>query len=551
MWSKVGASLPEGIDADALAADTKNIKWTGFAITPEMKPFIDGQSRIDAKLRRGEAYFCVAPGHLDIERDLEAAGFTHDPDVLDTWFSSGLWPMSTLGWPDNTPELHAWNPGAVLCTARDIITLWVSRMVMFNLYLLGHLPFTDVFIHAMIQDGEGRKMSKSLGNGVDPVDIIQSHGSDAMRFALAKMTTNTQDVRMPVIKDPVTGLCTSDKFDIGRNFANKLWNATRFALGNLEDTSSVPSPDSAASGLASSSSTLDTGHKTLDSDSSADLGLADRWILSRLAATVRDTDAALARYEFTIYAQGLYDFIWRDLCDWYIEAIKPTVRQSPAQRKVLSLCIDAALRLLHPVMPFITEKLWERLNDVAPHREISGVALPPSGLLILAIWPKVSPALINPDVEASFTLVQQCVGAIREVRTTYKIPPRQRIACSAKAPAALAQKLLNQRSLVETLANMEGGEIGPRVEKPANAATTVVGDVEIYVHNLVDPAAEKGRLTKRLDELTRSVTGLRGRLENKSYIDRAPANLVQQTRDQLAAAEREAETIRVQLGQIQ
>ncbi|MCX5661935.1 MAG: valine--tRNA ligase [Planctomycetota bacterium] len=480
--------------------------------------------------------FVCAREDQDVARLVKDEGFVQDPDVLDTWFSSALWPFSTLGWPDATPEVQTWNPGHVLCTAREIITLWVSRMVMTNLYFLGRLPFTDVFIHAMIQDGEGRKMSKSLGNGVDPIDIIDSHGSDAMRYTLAVMTTNTQDVRMPVVQDPTSKRNTSDKFDLGRNFANKLWNATRFALTHLE------APLEGADPSVPHAVPVDINH--------SDLGLADRWILSRLAGTVRDTDAALANFEFSAYAQGLYDFIWRDLCDWYIEAVKPTVRQNPAQRKVLALCLDASLRLLHPVMPFITEKLWSRLNDAAPHREISGVALPPSGLLIHAIWPKVSPTLIQPPVDAGFGLIQQIVGAIREVRTTYKIPPRQRLSCSAKAPATYASQLLAERTLAETLAVIEGGEIGPRVDKPVNAAVVVVGDIEIYVHNLVDPSAERTRLQKRLDELSKSVAGLKGRLENKSYIDRAPANLVQQTRDQLAAAQREAENIAQQIGSL-
>jgi valyl-tRNA synthetase len=266
---------------------------------------------------------------------------------------------------------------------------------------------------------------------------------------------------------------------------------------------------------------------------------------------VRDTDAALAGYEFSSYAQGLYDFIWRDLCDWYIEAIKPTVQEdSPhgaVQRRVLALCIDASLRLLHPVMPFVTEKLWERLNEIAPIREISGVELTPSGLLILAAWPKVAHELIDPHADAEFALVQQVITAIRQVRTTYQVPPKQRVKCSAKASGPMAQRLLAQRLLIETLANIEGHEIGPGVEKPADAAATVVDDVEIYVHGLVRADAEKARLSKRLDEVAKNVAALQGRLSNAAYTDKAPPHLVQQTRDQLAAAEREKQAIEQQL----
>ena len=299
--------------------------------------------------------------------------------------------MSTLGWPAQTPDLAKWNPSSVLCTAREIITLWVSRMVMFNLYFEKQLPFKDVFIHAMIQDGHGQKMSKSLGNGVDPLDIIESHGSDAMRYTLTAMTTQTQDLRMPVdLIDPHSGETftpkfvtgpggvkvaapeqdsptvkgkkmassygvasgkvkptddlpaaknTSEKFDLGQRLANKLWNATRFALSILTDETETTTDE---------------------------LTLVDRWILGRLAETVESANASLAQYRFAEFATGLYDFFWRDLCDWYLEAIKPTVRENAAQRRTLAACIDATLRLLHPVMPFITERLWESVNEAVP-----------------------------------------------------------------------------------------------------------------------------------------------------------------------------------------
>ncbi len=452
-----------------------------------------------------------------------------DPDVLDTWFSSALWPFSTLGWPDDTPELNTWNPGAVLCTAREIITLWVSRMVMLNLYLLDRLPFNDVFIHAMIQDGDGRKMSKSLGNGVDPLDIIASHGSDAMRFTLAAMTTQTQDVRLPVVKDPKTGRNTSDKFDTGRNFANKVWNATRFALTKLAEAKQA------------------TGQSPAATDD-AELQLVDKWILSRLAVTVRDATTALDRYDFHSYAQGLYDFFWRDLCDRYIEAVKPTVTQNPAQQRMLALCIDASLRLLHPVMPFVTEKLWEKLNDVAPVREVSGVQLHPSALLVHATWPQVAPELIDEQAEAAFALVTQIVTALRQVRTTHKVAPRQTVTFSAQAPPDTAQEILEQRQLIETLANVVAAEVGPRVEKPNDAAETLVGsDIRLYLHSLIDADAERTRLTKQLDEAKKNIAALNGRLANKSYIDKAPPHLVAQTRDQLATAVKEADTLGEQL----
>jgi len=503
VWSKAG----EGIDVAALKLDPAKA-------AVQQGP--DGKS----------VFVCVR----DLEdtqtvATLEAAGFVQDTDVLDTWFSSALWPFSTMGWPDNTPELAKWNPGNVLCTAREIITLWVSRMVMMNVYLLDQLPFTDVFIHAMIQDGEGRKMSKSLGNGVDPLDIIHSHGSDAMRFTLANMTTNTQDVRMPVQHDAATGRNTSEKFDFGRNFANKLWNATRFAVGNL---------DGAA----------DPTGKPFE------FQLADKWILSRLSQTVAETNKALENYEFSVYAQNLYDFIWRDLCDWYIEVVKPTIKENPTQQRVLAICFDVALRLLHPAMPFITEKLFAYLNEVVPSRGVPGVTAEPAQLLVKAPWPKADASRVLPDVEKDFEFLRQCTSGIREARNTYRIAPRQKVVVTVKAPAPIAQKLVESGHIISTLASVEAREYGPKVDKPANAAAVVVGDVEIYLHDLVDADAERTRIAKRIEELSKTIGGLQGRLGNASYVERAPAHLVQQTREQLEGALREAESLRQQLASL-
>jgi valyl-tRNA synthetase len=527
--------------------------------------------------------FCVRdPEGQDrgIVEILEKLGFEQDPDVLDTWFSSALWPLSTMGWPQPEGEtfglLDRYNPTSVLCTAREIITLWVSRMVMFNLYFLGRLPFRDVFIHAMIQDGHGQKMSKSLGNGVDPMDIIHSHGSDAMRFTLTSMTTQTQDVRMPVdMIDPHSGQTftpkfitgpggvkvaapeqespadpakkivssygvasgkatptddqplarnTSEKFDAGQRFANKLWNASRFALGYLRDL-----------------------------DASAELGelsLADKWILSRFTRAARAAETQLNRYEFAPYANGLYDLVWRDLCDWYIEAIKPTVRDNPTQQRVLAACFDAALRLLHPTMPFITERLFEAFNAVIPDRSIPGVELPPGDLLAKARWPRLAPDLIDDDAEKTFELVRSVVGGVREVRTANKVPPKQTTTLSLKAAGADLQTLQAHEALILGLANCTKDTIASDCARPADAASAVTSGVEIYVHGVLDVATERTRLTKRLAELDGQLKNLRGRLSNDKYVNNAPAHLVQETRDQLAATEAEHRTVQQQLEQL-
>ncbi len=468
----------------------------------------------------------------DLHRQLHERGFRQDPDVLDTWFSSGLWPLSTMGWPepDQSAEtrglLAAFNPTDVLCTAREIITLWVSRMVMFNRYFLasggepGPVPFRDVFIHAMIQDGEGRKMSKSLGNGVDPLDIIATHGADAMRYTLCHMTTQTQDVRMPVERDEATGKNTSPKFDLGRNFCNKLWNAARFAIAILEDDSPT---------------------------AAGELSLPDRWMLSRLEATVRESTEAIRGYEYSAYAQGVYDLLWRDFCDWYLEAIKPTVRQNAAQKAVLRATLDAILRLLHPICPFITEAIHERLRTI-PAAPVHGLTLGEANLLCLAPWPTAEGSLHNADAEARFERLRSLIGAIREARAQQSIPPKRRITLHLHAGAKdLAGQIQDAAGLVETMAGLERATLDPAPSGEPTSPLTFEA-MEHRLGGLFDAAsggdldAEKARLNKKVEDLSKEIAALEGRLNNPGYAQRAPAALVQQTRDQLATkvAERDA-----------
>ncbi|MDH3583639.1 MAG: valine--tRNA ligase [Phycisphaerae bacterium] len=549
--------------------------WARPDNAPLPSPLPDHACAIETET--GQAV-CLREDDAKLIQALEAAGFTRDPDVLDTWFSSALWPISTLGWPDpdafpdQIPEgaaaLDKWNPSHTLCTAREIITLWVSRMVMFNLYFRDCLPFKDVFIHAMIQDGEGQKMSKSLGNGVDPLDIIHSHGADAMRFTLASMTTSTQDVRMPVdLVCPHTGEefepkrirtkaghvvaapiqdCPSDpkkklvtsyglasgeaepteamplarnsstKFDFGRNFCNKLWNAGRFALGHLEGD------HTAAPGARS---------------------LADRWILSRTARTVTAVGDALDSYEFNAAVQCLYDLFWRDLCDWYLEAIKPVVRQdTPAgatTRQTLAAVLDCVLRLMHPVIPFVTERLWQNLSSLAPDRSLADLALPPSPLCIRAPWPVADAALLRESDEAAFTRLQELVGALRNVRSQSDIPPGRSVSATARAQGPAAEELAEVTGLVQTLCRVEITNVSADAQPAGDAVTVKSGDVEVYLAGLFDAEAEQQRHHKRAEELLKQKKALAGRLNNKGYTEKAPPHLVQETRDQLAEVERE------------
>ena len=506
-------------------------------------------------------YVCVAADSPGMEQALEAAGWQRDGDVLDTWFSSALWPFSTLGWPGQTPEMGKFYPGDVLCTAREIITLWVTRMVMMGQYCCGDIPFADVFIHAMIQDGQGQKMSKSLGNGVDPEDIIHSHGADAMRFTLAGMTTQTQDVRMPVdLICPHTGETfapkmitnkagfrvaapvqaspsapgrkmvstygaasgeasptdevplarnTSSKFDIGRNFCNKLWNASRFAMMNLQ-------------GAPAWSDIRPTGN------------LADAWILSRLNATIRDVSAALAAFRFNELADTLYHFMWDDLCDWYLEIAKVRIaagEQTP--KAVLAHALGVFLRLLHPIAPFITEAIWQRLNDVAPVRGPGDAPAEP--MLVRAQWPQADAAAIHPAAERDFAVLQDLVRQVRNARTEHNVPPRQAVDAMVEATGHAARLIAENLDLLKGQATL--GEVTLResiAAPPPGAASVAAGGVKLYVLGIIDVQAELARLSKQAETLRKGLGGIVAKLANESFVARAPAEVVQRERERLS-----------------
>ncbi len=462
---------------------------------------------------------------------IESEGWVRDPDVLDTWFSSALWPMSTMGWPEDTPLLDAFNPTSVLTTAREIITLWVSRMVMFNRYFKGgDVPFDDVYIHAMIQDGEGRKMSKSLGNGVDPRDIIHLHGADALRFTLCQMTTQTQDVRMPVERDEQSGKNTSPKFDLGKRFCNKLWNASRFTMMMLDEAE-----------------TKLTNGQAIDSD---DLSPVDRWMLSRLRSTIDTVEEALRTYQFSVYAQAMYDLMWRDFCDWYLEAIKPTVRQRPAQQAVLRAALDAILRLLHPIAPFVTEAIHEHLR-ATPAGDLPGVGLPDSELICQAPWPEVAGDFRDEPIESGIDRLRDLVAAVREVRAQQQVQPRRRITLHVDQP--MLDEVKAGDGFVETLA----GLAAVVASDPEGAASSFTFDArEFRLSDLQDESAggsdaERERLSRQIEELEGSIATLQKRLSNPGYTEKAPAHLVEQTRNQLAGLESELDAARKSLEALQ
>ncbi len=468
-------------------------------------------------------YASVPPGHPDKEKKLEEAGLTRDPDVLDTWFSSGLWPISTLGWPEQTDALKFYYPTSVLCTAREIITLWVSRMVMFGEYFQHDLPFRTVYIHAMIQDGEGRKMSKSLGNGIDPLDIIDSHGADAMRFTIAAMTTETQDVRMPVetltLRDGRTAN-SSPKFDLGRNFCNKLWNASRFAFMNLAELS--PEPFDRAKML-----------------------LEDRWILSRLTTTVEAATQALEKFQFHDATDVIYSFFWNDFCDWYLEITKPRMRDAATRavpQRILAYALDRLLRLLHPFVPHITEHLWTHFARLVPDRSLDSAApAPPAEACIIALWPEPVAAFYAPQAETDFALVQAVIRAIRNIRSRMNIAPRVPLRAVIRSSAAATARLSAAADTIRHLAALESLEADPAAEKPKASAAEIVEGLEVFVPlaGVIDLATERDRLAKLSAEKDKALDSVRKKLSNENFVARAKPEIVASERDRAAKLESE------------
>ncbi len=517
----------------------------------------------------------------ELESTLEGLGLVHDPDVLDTWFSSGLWPHSTLGWPDpetaqvdagqppvgrqngQTDCLDYYYPGSCLVTGRDIITLWVARMVLMGLYNLGDVPFTDVFVHANILDGKGERMSKSKGNGIDPVDIIEQYGADAMRYVLCDMQTGMQDIRLPVQAiSPFTGnpidlatashgqtiftyMCpetgnefdvlgtmpdvpsaklVSDRFEVGRNFCNKLLNAVRFAMLNLQEVSFTP--------------------RQLQ-----DLADEDRWILSRLSHAIASVQEALEDYNPSAALAIARDFFWSELCDWYLEMIKPRMRdaeQTPLAQQVLATAIDQVLRLLHPFVPFLTERLWQTLVEQAPTRGIDA-ALPVSEQLIHATWPEPQPVWRDEGIEQHIVFLQDVVRAIRDIRSRYTIPPQARVAARIRAEGEAAVSLQAGVELLQTMAGLESVAIGADIQRSPDAATAVVGSLEVYIPGVIDPAKERTRLAKQQQDLQKRIDGSRRKLDNEKFLSKASPDVVQKERDRLAESEAQIENIEAAL----
>ena len=452
-----------------------------------------------------------------------------DPDVLDTWFSSALWPHSTLGWPRRTNELKFYYPTDTLVTSRDIITLWVSRMVMMSLHNTDKIPFRDVFIHGKILDGKGETMSKSKGNGIDPLDIIDTYGADAMRFSLTTMTTESQDMRMPVTRDE-QGRNISEKFDIGRNFCNKLWNASRFAIMNLEGIDPAK----------------------FDPDK---MDITDKWILSRLAKTVADVTKSLDQFKYSEPLTQLYRFFWNDFCDWYLEWVKPRMQdeeQKSIAQNVLAFVLDQTLRLLHPFVPFITEGIFQKLNEIAPVRRLQGLAeAKKSDVLVVAQWPQKLDSLIDEKVEKQIELAQAAIRTVRDIRSNRNIPPKKLLVVSAKSQQESVDILNRNAKLIEQLAGVRMFKAGIAIVKPATAAVGIVDATEVYVHDAIDPDAERKKLKKQKDQIEKNQKAVEAKLADENFVTKAKPEVVAQAREKLAQLLEQLETVEKHLLQLE
>jgi valyl-tRNA synthetase len=548
--------------------------WYTRAPEAELKRAFAGRADVTWRLDEDNGQYLVCA--LD-DLPADALGpkyaLERDPDVLDTWFSSALWPHSTLGWPgpalpDAPPgpanpewaQMRYYYPTSVLVTNRDIITLWVARMVMTGLYNVKDVPFRHVYIHAKILDAFGQGMSKSKGNGVDPMDIIERYGTDALRFTMAELATENQDSPMPVANvcphcgelvpvkrehlggrtrritcpkckkpfrpggpwladDPElpTARQASERFDKGRHFANKLWNAARFLLLNLEGyTPGAVRPN--------------------------ELPLEDRWLLSRLATTTAAVTESLEGYRFSEVARTLYDFTWSEFCDWYVEMSKGRLRDEasrPTAQRVLAGVLDAILRLVQPVMPFVAESIWQALGEAAFERGLP-VPEPAAESVCIAPWPSFPAEWRDPAMEARIGRMQALVRGVREARSRY-LPkdPRTPLEVYVRCSAAVAEDFRLLAPFIAQLAGVGKLECGPDTARPKQAATQVAAEFEAYVSlaGLIDVAAETARLQKQRGEKERALQGARAKLENPKFVAGAKPEVVQQERDRAAELE--------------
>ena len=465
------------------------------------------------------AWFCQDCGEVIVAEEDPAncpkcggSKLDQEADVLDTWFSSALWPFSTMGWPDETLELKKFYPTSVLVTAFDILFFWVARMMMMGLHFMNEAPFSDVYIHALVRDAQGQKMSKSKGNVIDPLVVIDQYGTDAFRFTLAAFAVQGRDVKL-----------SEERIEGYRHFVNKLWNASRLVFMNIEGVEKIGDiPEQPKS-------------------------LMHRWILSRLQRVAGEVEQAVENYHFNQHAQALYQFVWREYCDWYLEMIKPDLYGEDAGAKAVAQNIsvgvlERVLVLLHPIMPFVTEEIWSKL----PRTE---------GSIMLAPFPEAHPEWIDAEAEAQMDVIMNVVSGIRNIRGEMGIAPAARLDvvcfCSDDAEKALLE---NHRGMVVDLARLSGlvVERAGTVEKPKAAAKAVAGNVEVYVllAGVLDFDSESKRLQKEMAKLEKEISNTEKKLSNQEFLRKAPDDVVEKEKDKAARLGEKLDKLRHHLERI-
>ncbi len=470
-------------------------------------------------------WYCQECGQLTVTAEetlerCEHCGSTQieqDPDVLDTWFSSGLWPFSTLGWPDDTEDLRYFYPGSVMETGYDILFFWVARMVFLGLEFMGEVPFYTVYLHGTVRDERGQRMSKTKGNVIDPTEVTQQYGADALRFTLVTMAGPGTDMKLSL-----------NRVEASRNFANKIWNATRYTLRALAGGEVARGPDGAV----------------LPPERAA-CSLADRWILSRLQRVTESVTDLMERYQFHEAGHLLYEFLWSEFCDWYIEASKVAINaggeRAQAARQTLAYVLERALRLLHPFMPFVTEELWQRL----PHAGES---------VMVAPWPQPEPALVDEDAEREFDFLMEAIRAVRNARAEAGVEPARWIQAIV-FPGSHRQAFTDSEGVFRFLARIASdglSYVDELLEAPKQVVSLIVDDAVIYLplRGMLDIEAERQRLQRELEELLAELERTRALLANEQFVTRAPAQVVERQRTKLADTEERVRLIQQRLDEL-
>ena len=473
------------------------------------------------------AYYCDDCGETVVDYDMPSkcpkCGGTHfhqDEDVLDTWFSSALWPFSTLGWPDNTEELEYFYPTDVLVTGYDIIFFWVVRMVFSGLESMGEVPFHHVYVHGLVRDAEGRKMSKSLGNGIDPLEVIDQYGADALRFMLTTGITPGNDMRFK-----------EDRLESCRNFANKLWNASRFVIMNLQDEDGNFKEMAKCCADCCGKACGDTTNFE-----NIDLRDEDKWMISKVNEAVEYVTKSLEKYDLALAGDKVYDLIWNEYCDWYIELVKPRLwgddeEDKKVVRFTLVMCLKNMLKMLHPFMPFITEEIWSYL----PHGEEQEGN--PQNYLIKASWPEFSLNCLFPKSSEIMEQAMDAIRAIRNIRAEAEAAPSKKLRAVILASGSKLEDMKAGENHIRNLANItEVTYIDSKEKAPEESMSAVIHGVEIYIplEDLVDYNAEYERLAKEKKRLEGEVKRAEGKLSNQGFVSKAPEKVINEEKEKLA-----------------